>query len=140
MLNCAGYSLANAATWPNLLDDSYHIALYNLSCVASTGFALHCAFVSSFVVVYGQNLAINGDAGSVANAVMFIVKEQITIFRSSMLSAFFFGISLITSYFWVMSLYAATAASFVTACLMYLWYTCCLRIYNSFKVSIAFDY
>ena len=141
MLNFSASSLANAATWPGILnqipEDIYTCTvIYWIAIALATGFALHSAFASSFLYVFGQRLAYYGQEGSVNKAIEIIVQEQFPIFCSSMLSVFCFGFSLIFSYFWVMSTVGAVLTALSTIFVMYMWYSLNLNIYNNFKVAI----
>jgi hypothetical protein len=53
--------------------------------------SLHCVLVTSFLIVYGPNLAIRGPIGSMKRAIDMMVEEQTEVFVSFILTLAIFS-------------------------------------------------
>lgn len=107
--------------------------IYNVAAAVSMAFTALCLLNSVFTAIYGQGLAIRGQAGSMVNAMEGMIYEQTRVVQMFVVGVIFFQIQAIGMFFIVMNWDVAVVCGVVMALASYYTYYCTLRIYNRFK-------
>jgi hypothetical protein len=120
------------------------------------GVSVHVILATIYLQVYGQGLSIHGPigeqlrtstvntlvmcvlAGSMARAVEGMRDETRQVFIVYIVTVFSFAISMISSFWTVMTVRAAAICSAFFLFISYQWWRYCLRIYNKFYVKRLF--
>lgn len=98
---------------------------------------MHCILTSVYVLVLGQGLSIHGPIGSMARAVEGMKYETKEMFVAYLIMVFFFALSMLMSFWVVMTARAAMICTFVFIVFGALWWKYCIRIYNRFFIATA---
>jgi hypothetical protein len=115
------------------------VVFYWISCAlcAITGIYALCG--SEMVLVFGQNLAINGPTGSMVRALEGMVQEQRTVLMYAMITAFFFICQAVGMFWFRMDQISAITTSCICGFAIVVSYYWLLRIYNRFKFKKTVD-
>jgi hypothetical protein len=116
----------------------FSLSEFQISTAMCLGVSLHVILTTIYLQVYGQGLSIHGPIGSMARAVAGMREETKEVFIAYILMAIFFAISMLTSFWTVMTVRAASISSAFFIFISYQWWRYCLRIYNKFYVKRLF--
>jgi hypothetical protein len=109
------------------------VVFYWLSCAlcAVTGIFTLCG--AELILIFGQNLAINGPVGSMIVALEGMIQEQKVIVFSCLITAFFFICQAVGMFWFRMDQISAISTSCVCGLAMIVTYNWLVRIYNRFN-------
>lgn len=119
----------------NNVETRISLDIYWLCCAVVFSSGLYCILLTLLCNIFGNGLALRGPVGSIIRAVDGLVEQQGGVMRSFVVTVIFFGLSLV-SYFWaVMTVTAAILCTSLYLLASILCYIFCVRIYNRFKLT-----
>ena len=94
----------------------------------------------SFLICFGQALALQGPTGSMIRAIMIMQKYKDHVLWVFSLTLLTVGLSAICGFYYVFSWYGAHICTVVGLIGMFMWQRICLQIYNEMKFVRENDY